>query len=47
MKKNLPDDIIKSIKQVVKYRKELGLVDDTEERIKRAMKYQEFINRRQ
>ena len=43
---NLPPDILKSIERTVLHRKALGLFDDREERIERALRYQEFINGR-
>jgi hypothetical protein len=39
---NLPPDILKSIDADVEYMKALGLPDDKEERIERALRYQEF-----
>jgi len=41
---NLPPDILQSIERTCKMRKSLGLTDDREERIQRALRYQEFIN---
>uniref|UniRef100_A0A6M3KRU3 Uncharacterized protein n=2 Tax=viral metagenome TaxID=1070528 RepID=A0A6M3KRU3_9ZZZZ len=41
---NLPPDILKSIERTVLHRKALGLFDDREERIERALRYQEFRN---
>ena len=41
---NLPLDILKSIDATIEYRKALGLPDDKEERIQRALRYQEFRN---
>ena len=41
---NLPPDILQSIERTCKHRKVLGLLDDREERIERAIRYQEFIN---
>jgi len=40
----LPPDILKSIEITCEHRKSLGLFDDSKERIKRALRYQEFIN---
>ena len=41
---NLPPDILESIEKTCEHRKVLGLLDDKEERIQRALRYQEFIN---
>ncbi len=41
---NLPPDILKVIELTCKHRKALGLYDDREERIERALRYQEFRN---
>ena len=41
---NLPPDILKAIELIVSNRKRLGLYDDREERIERAVRYQEFRN---
>jgi hypothetical protein len=38
----LPPDILESIEKTCKTRKALGLFDDREERIERALRYQEF-----
>jgi hypothetical protein len=43
---NLPLDILKSIDATIEYRKALGLPDDKEERIARALRYQEFRSNR-
>ena len=43
---NLPPDILESIERTCEHRKSLGLFDDREERIQRALRYQEFINNR-
>jgi hypothetical protein len=43
---SLPQDILESIELTVLHRKSLGLFDDREERIQRALRYQEFINGR-
>ena len=43
---NLPPDILESIERTCEHRKALGLFDDREERIERAIRYQEFINDR-
>jgi hypothetical protein len=42
---NLPPDILESIERTCEHRKSLGLSDDREERIERALRYQEFINK--
>ena len=42
---NLPPDILESIERTCKTRKALGLSDDSVERIERALRYQEFINK--
>ena len=42
----LPPDILESIEKTCASRKALGLYDDREERIERALRYQEFINDR-
>jgi len=39
---NLPPDILQSIERTCEHRKSLGLSDDREERIQRALRYQEF-----
>jgi hypothetical protein len=39
---NLPPDILESIERDCEHRKALGLYDDREERIERAIRYQEF-----
>ena len=39
----LPPDILQSIEITCEFRKALGLPDDKEKRIKRALRYQEFI----
>jgi hypothetical protein len=41
---NLPPDILQDIERTCEHRKVLGLLDDKEERIQRALRYQEFIN---
>ena len=38
----LPSSILDSIVRVCKYRQSLGLFDDREDRIQRALEYQEF-----
>jgi len=38
----LPSDILASIELTCKNRKSLGLSDDREDRIERALRYQEF-----
>jgi len=43
---NLPPDILESIERTCKTRKALGLLDDSVERIERALRYQEFRNDR-
>jgi hypothetical protein len=43
---NLPPDILQDIERTCEHRKVLGLSDDREERIQRALRYQEFINGR-
>jgi len=40
----LPPDILQSIERTCEHRKQLGLLDDKEERIQRALSYQEFRN---
>lgn len=49
VKEGLPPDILASIERTVSNGKALGLFDDKEERIERALRYQEFIrgNRKQ
>ena len=39
---NLPPDILEAIEITCRHRKLLGLFDDREERIERALRYQEF-----
>ena len=39
---SLPPDILESIERTCEHRKALGLYDDREERIERALRYQEF-----
>jgi hypothetical protein len=41
---NLPPDILQSIERTCEHRKALGLPDDREDRIQRALRYQEFRN---
>lgn len=43
---NLPPDILNSVEKIVEHRKNLGLLDDREERTERAIRYQEFIRGR-
>ncbi len=43
---NLPDYILDDIHKVLVYRKNLGLPDDTKERMERALQYQESITHR-
>ncbi len=43
---NLPPDILASIEKTLEMRKSLGLSDDREERIQRALRYQGFIRGR-
>lgn len=43
---NLPPDILQSIKRTCELRNRLGLSDDKEKRIQRALRYQGFINGR-
>lgn len=40
---NIPPDILEVIERTVASRKALGLQDDREERIERAIRYQKFI----
>ena len=42
---NLPPDILESIERTCKTRTALNLFDDKKERIERALRYQEFINK--
>jgi len=42
----LPPDILENIERICNYRKSLGLFDDKKERIERALRYQEFINKK-
>ena len=45
-KGSLPSSIQNDIESIIKYRKILGLFDDSRERTERALRYQEFINGR-
>ena len=43
---NLPPDILASIEKILGFRKSLGLFDDREERTERALRYQEFMGKK-
>jgi len=43
VKGGLPPDILANIDKICEHRKSLGLFDDREDRIQRALLYQEFI----
>jgi len=43
---DLPLSLRKEIERIIEWRKSLGLPDDSVERKERALRYQEFINKK-